>query len=162
MSCKLIGKHFCVFFVGFLFVFKKQCMQKTLSFLAAFFAVTFVLFLQCFLHTLHLENEEKTAKKIQNKTETFSYQFEAHQYQNLRKSEQKEKKNSPKFDIGWISMSLALQLTLPCYKLVDNIMYLHCTSRTALALTVIPKPFSTEHQYFPESFLLVFKLSVSP
>ena len=56
-------------------------MQKTLSFLAAFFEVLLLWekqkkpFLQgFFLQTLYLQNKEKTSEK---KIETFSYQFEA-------------------------------------------------------------------------------------
>ena len=42
------------------------------------------------------------------------------------------------------------------------VQYLQRTLREALASTVTLSPFSAEHKYFPESFRLVSKLSVSP
>ena len=44
----------------------------------------------------------------------------------------------------------------------STLFNLHLTSRLALALTVEFRPFSAEHQYFPEWFLLVSNISVSP
>ena len=41
-------------------------------------------------------------------------------------------------------------------------MYLHCTLSCALELICTSTPFFAVHQYFPESFLLVSKVSVSP
>lgn len=41
-------------------------------------------------------------------------------------------------------------------------VYLHCTSKEALVLTVISKLLSAKHQYFPEWVLLAVRLSVSP
>ena len=44
-----------------------------------------------------------------------------------------------------------------------DLCYLHCTSRSALALAVKFNPFSAKHQYLPDWFLLVFiMLRVSP
>ena len=87
MSYKLIGKHFCVFFsTGFLFVSRNNLCKKNVKFPSGFLCNSFVkgetkeaclLFLQRFLQTLYLENEEKTSEK-KKLAEMFSYQFVAH------------------------------------------------------------------------------------
>ena len=45
---------------------------------------------------------------------------------------------------------------------ISTTLYLHWTSRLALALTVTLNPFSAEHQYSPDWFLFASKLRVSP
>ena len=73
MSYKLIGEHFSVF-VSLVFssFSRNNVCKKTLSLLVAFFAVLLLREKQkkpfvspTFLHTLLLENEEKTREKIQ-------------------------------------------------------------------------------------------------
>ena len=108
VSYKLIlGKHFSIFILHwFSLRFRVITYAKNVKFTSCFLCCSFVkgetkeafcfdkrtlLFLQCFLHTLFLENEQKTSEKKYR--EMFSYPFVAHLSKN---------KKSPKFDIDWL------------------------------------------------------------
>ena len=81
-------------------------MQKTLSLLAAFFAAILLREKQkkpfvspMFFEYIILKNEEKTSKKNTEKCFPIHLQLTC---QKLGKSAQKEKFNSPKFNIDWL------------------------------------------------------------
>ena len=57
-------------------------------------------------------------------------------------------------------VSASTEFSRSCFR--NSSFHLHNTSRLALALTIASNPLSAEHQYFPDWFLFVLKLSVSP